>query len=191
VGAGELANQLPRLDDLPGVQSGRRLVEDQDLGVVDDGLRQAHALPVALRELGAVPVGHVGHPRPLHDLADAILDVGAKALDLRHERQVLADGHVRIERRRLRQVARTPLCLERVVEDVVPCHQCAPARGRHVAGNNAHCCGLAGTIGAQEAQDLARFDPKTHIVDGRHGAVALREVIHLDHGVRSVMKDSV
>ena len=49
--AGELADQLARLDDLLGVEAGGRLVEHQHFGVVDDRLRQADALPVALREL--------------------------------------------------------------------------------------------------------------------------------------------
>ena len=62
----ELANQLPRLDDLLRIEARRRLVEDEHIGVVKDRLRQADALPVALRELAAMAVGHVGDPRPLH-----------------------------------------------------------------------------------------------------------------------------
>ena len=54
-----------------GIEAGRRLVEDQHVGVVDERLRQADALPVALRELAAVAVGHVGDARPLHHRVDA------------------------------------------------------------------------------------------------------------------------
>ncbi len=49
-----------RLDDLLRVEAGGRLVEDQHLGVVDERLGQADALLVALRQLAAVAVGHVG-----------------------------------------------------------------------------------------------------------------------------------
>ena len=37
--ATELANQLPRLDDLLRIEAGGRLVEHQHLGVVDERLR--------------------------------------------------------------------------------------------------------------------------------------------------------
>ena len=77
--AGEAANQIARLDDLLRVEAGGRLVEDQHVRVVDDRLRQADALPVALRELAAVPVGHVGDARALHHRVDARLALAATA----------------------------------------------------------------------------------------------------------------
>ena len=46
-----------------GVEAGGRLVEDQDFRIVDQRLAEADALPVALRELAAVAVGHVGDVR--------------------------------------------------------------------------------------------------------------------------------
>ena len=52
--AGEAADEVARLDDLLGVEAGGRLVEDQHFRVVDERLREADALPVALRELAAV-----------------------------------------------------------------------------------------------------------------------------------------
>ena len=51
--AGELLDQLARLDDLLRVEAGGRLVEDQHVGVVDQRLRQADALLVALRQLAS------------------------------------------------------------------------------------------------------------------------------------------
>ena len=49
--AGEALDQLARFDDLLRVESGGRLVENQDVGIVNDGLREADALPVAFGEL--------------------------------------------------------------------------------------------------------------------------------------------
>ena len=93
--AAELANQLPGLDDLLRVEPGGRLVEDQHVGVVDDGLRQPDALPVALRELAAVAVGHVGHPGLLHHLVDAARDLARGtplifATNVRYSRTVMS-----------------------------------------------------------------------------------------------------
>jgi hypothetical protein len=44
----QLSDQLAHLDDLLGVQADGRLVEDQHLGIVQDGLGQAHPLPKPL-----------------------------------------------------------------------------------------------------------------------------------------------
>jgi len=49
--AGEALDELARFIDLLGVEAGGRLVENQDVGIVDDGLRQADALALALGEL--------------------------------------------------------------------------------------------------------------------------------------------
>ena len=49
--AGEAVDQLADFDDLLGIEAGGGLVEDQDVGVVDDRLGEADALAVALGEL--------------------------------------------------------------------------------------------------------------------------------------------
>ena len=49
--AGEVLQQLADFDDLLGVEAGSGLIEDQHIGVVDDGLRQADALAVAFGKL--------------------------------------------------------------------------------------------------------------------------------------------
>ena len=46
-----LLDQLAGLDDLLGVEARRRLVQDQHVRVVEDGLGEADALAVALGEL--------------------------------------------------------------------------------------------------------------------------------------------
>jgi hypothetical protein len=68
--AGERLDEAASLVDLLGVEPRRRFVEDQHFGVVDERLREADALAIALRELSARAVGHVGHPRAGHDLID-------------------------------------------------------------------------------------------------------------------------
>ncbi len=69
--AAELANQLAGLDDLLRVEAGGRLVEHQHLGVVNDRLREADALPVALRQLRGSGGRPCRHPRLLHHVVDA------------------------------------------------------------------------------------------------------------------------
>ena len=129
--AGELLDQLTRLDDLLRIEAGGRLVEDQDVRVVDERLRQADALPVAFRELRAQPIRHVGHAGPLHHGLHPLRSIGGRdAFDFGHKGQVFENAHVGVERRRLGQVAGAALGLDRLVEDVEPGHNCFPVGGR-------------------------------------------------------------
>ena len=114
--AGEAADQIARLDDLLRVEAGGRLVEDQHLGVVDDRLRQADALPVALRQLAAVarrPCRRRACAASRRRRASCARATGTplmRATKSRYSRT----RHVGVERRRFRQVAGAPLGLERM-----------------------------------------------------------------------------
>ena len=90
--AGEFLDELARFDDLLRVEAGGRLVEDQDVGVVDERLRQADALPVALRELArrggsAMSAMRV---RSITALTRCLRSPGGTPLIFGDERQVLA-----------------------------------------------------------------------------------------------------
>ena len=76
--AGEGREQLADLDDLLGIETAGRLVEDQDVGVVDDGLGDADALAVAFGQLADQLVADVAERAAADDLVDAAFDVGAR-----------------------------------------------------------------------------------------------------------------
>ena len=70
--------QLADFDDLLGVEAGGGLVEDQDIGVVDDGLRQADALAVAFGKLADQLVADVAEGAAVDDFVDAALDIAPR-----------------------------------------------------------------------------------------------------------------
>ena len=165
-----------------GIETGGRLVEDQDVRIVDDRLRQADALPVAFRQLRAQSVRHVGDSDARHHLPDSLAPPGGRhALDPRHEIQILFDRHVGIERRGFRQVAGPALGFDRLLEHVEPGDHGLAIGRRHVAGQNPHRRRLAGAVRAQEAEDFAALDAKADVVDGGDPAVLLGEVLDLNH----------
>ena len=71
--AGQLEQQLADLDDPGRVQAVGRLVQQEQLGVVQQRLGQPQALGVALREGAGPPVGVFGQPQALDDLARRLL----------------------------------------------------------------------------------------------------------------------
>jgi hypothetical protein len=182
--AGEAPDQLARFDDLFGIESGSGLVENQHFRVVDQCLREPHALAISLRELRAVAVGHVVDARALHHRRYARLPIARRhPLDAGDEVQILPHGHLGIERRRFGQVAGPALRVDGMVEDVEAGHRGAAFRGRHVAGQDPHGRRLPGPIWPQESEDFPPFDAKTDVVHGGDAAVAFSDVLNLNHTI--------
>jgi hypothetical protein len=66
--AGEMLQQFADLDDLLGVETGSGFVEDEDIGIVDDGLGQSDALAVAFGELADELLADVAQSATADDL---------------------------------------------------------------------------------------------------------------------------
>ena len=106
---------------------------------------------------------------------------GGTPFYLRHEIQILFDGHVGIERRRFRQVSRPALGFDRLIEDVEPGDDGLAFGRRHVAGQDPHRRGLAGAVRTEKAENFAALDAEADVVDGGDAAVLFREVLDLNH----------
>jgi hypothetical protein len=69
----------------------------------------------------------------------------------------------------------------RVVAGVVPQHPDGPAAARAVALEDLRRGGLAGPVGAEQAEDLALLDAEAHVGYGGLLAVAVVQVLDVDH----------
>ena len=102
---GQPLNERANAHELLRIETARGLVQNQDLWVVNDGLRESNALAIALRE-GTEEAGlPTSQTDLLHDRADSphalrtlnTSDVGDKS-------QVFSDAEVFVERRLLREI---------------------------------------------------------------------------------------
>jgi len=97
----EAVDELAHLHDLDGVESGGRLVEDQQLGPLHDGLGHADALTEAVREAGDDHLVRVPERSLLlclgHRARDLVVGHAAQAGD---EAQVVAHRHLVVQGRR-------------------------------------------------------------------------------------------
>ena len=176
------ADQIADLNDLLGVKTHGRLVEDDDLGRAHERSRDAHALAVALGEVADHTVADVGNVDYVADLADVSLAGELTALQLIVEIQVLVDGHIQVQRGLLGKVADLSLGVQGIAQDVDARHA-DPPRGRgQVAREDIHGGGFACTVGAQEADDLALANGEADVVHGAIGAVVFDKMFDLDHG---------
>lgn len=135
-----------------GVQAGGGLVQDEDLGAVEDGRGQAQALPLPQGVPLHLLVGHRQELEPGEDLADAGLvfhpgepgvhpevlparEVGVKGgRGLHHRPQVAAGGGAFV--------------------DVLPEEEGPAFRGEGEAGGQADEGGLAAPVGPRQGVDL-------------------------------------
>ncbi len=178
----ELADQVADLNDLLGVQTHRRLVQDDDGREPQNGLGQAHPLAVALGQvvneaaLHAVQPGHVddaldlGGPLVLGD----VFQPGAEVQVLRHR-------HVHIHRRLLRQVADALFGLLRLLQDVVAVDDDFALGGGEITGHHVHGGGFASTIWAEKTVDFPFLDGQVQVVHRQVAAIPLDQIPEFYH----------
>ena len=175
----EVADRL----DLDGVEPVRRLVEDEDVGLVHDRLREADALSVALRQRVDRRDEMLGEPGRPSGLRDGRFGAGGgHAAQLGHHEQVLLHEHLGVERRVLRQVSDLALDALTVARDVEPADRDRPGRRLDEARQHLHDGRLPGAVVPEEADDLSALDPKGNAVDGYDRVVLSADVIKRDHG---------
>jgi hypothetical protein len=172
---GHAADQLANLVLLVRIEAVGRLVEDQDIGVVHDRLGEADAPPIPFRQRVDRLLEHALEMQQLDHFVEALAPRSrrdaARVGDKLEER---ARRHLGIARRAFGQVADAALRLDGLRLDVGAADEHAPRRGRQEARDDAHRRRLAGAVGPQEAEHLARGDPKAQIVYGAKPTVFLR-----------------
>jgi hypothetical protein len=151
----DLLDVLQNLGFFVGIEVTGRLVEDQDRRVVDQGLAQTDALPIAVGQGPDVLAERLRQTADFDHLLEAALE-GAllQAADLRGESQVVDHRHVGVERRPLRQVPDGLPDFDRAVEDVEATHLGRTAGRRDEASQDAHGGGFSGPVRTEEAHDL-------------------------------------
>ena len=182
----EVANRLADLDDLDRVEPDRRLVEDEDPGLVHERSGERRALPEPLGEVLDLPVGHFGEEAALEGFGHAGAHEPARdTLEPGPKREVLADPHLGIRGRGLRQVAERGARRVRLAHDVVPGDAGRAGARREEARQDPHRRGLPGAVGAEEADDLPFPHGERHVVHRQAGRVSLREILDFDHAIPS------
>src|SRR4051794_12423784 len=102
---GQALDEPPGFIDLLRIQSRGRLVQNENVGIVDDGLRQSNALPVALRELSDQLVSDVGNETSLHYLLSSALEFGVwNAFQPSNKQQIIYNAHFGVNRRILGKI---------------------------------------------------------------------------------------
>ena len=173
----ELADEVDEVDALAGVEAVERLVEHEDLGVVDQGGGHLHPLAVALGERAHRP------PVARVELDDARGPAPRRSPD----RAPAAGGRPRSTNSRGRHRLEQALLLghepdapeqREVLAGVAAEHPHLPLRRAGQADEQPQHGRLAGAVRAEEGGD-AGAEGEAHVGDGHHVAEPLRDVVEL------------
>ena len=155
------------------VERRERLIEQQQLGALDQRARQRHALALPAGQLVRLARPVAAHLHDVEDLAHLAADgVAPEPLLLETEGHVLLHAHVREQR----------VGLEHHVDRTLVRRDCAhvhavdidAARTRALeARQHPQQRGLARSRAAEQAEDLAAPDVERHLVHGREVAELL------------------
>ena len=180
--SGEIFDEVASLVDLLGVEAGGGFVENQDVRIVNDRLREADPLPVAFGELAEELVFYVGDGTALGNVIDTFLQLGSgEAFQLTDEFEVFGGFHLRINGRRLGKIADPLLHFERLLEDVEAGDLRSACRRRHEAGQHAHGRGLPGAVWAEKSDDLSFSDFERDLIDSGGSCVPFGEIFDGNH----------
>ena len=147
----QAADQLPRLAARGRVEAGRRLVEEQQVGVAGDAEREVEAAALAAGQRRGTRVGAVVEPDELEHLVDrARVRIGGGV-----ELDRLAHGEVGVEARLLQHDADALEEGALAPRGVVAEHADGAGVGRAMALEDLDERGLAGAVGPEQREQLA------------------------------------
>jgi hypothetical protein len=164
------------------VEAGDRLVEDHQIGPVDHRLRDPDALAEAVGELSDDPIPDLRDLADLHDVGQVLLDPRARPpLDLAAPLEKLAYPHLAIKWRLLREKADPPPQRVRGLDGIDASDPDRPCGWQQQAGEDHEYGRLAGTVEAEEADDLAILNLEGDIEHCGRAPVVASQALDLDH----------
>ena len=178
----QVTNQLADSDDLLRVETHRRLVQNENLGLMQDRGRQTHPLAVAFGQRADDLPFHFLQKTALDHLADPLPRFAARqAFETRAVGEVLADPHLGIERHVFRQVAQILARRDRIGHQILAVDGDATASRWQKAGDHPQRRRLSRTVGAQDADDLALVHRERNVIDRHVLTIATSQIGSLDH----------
>ena len=142
-----------------GVEPGEGLVEEDAVGLIDEGAGELNALLVPLGELAHSVVGVTVDFEGLSPSASRIITCAGEPCE---EVQMLGDGHRRVDATLLGQVG----------DSGAPWDQQAPVRWAQKAGERRQKRGFASAVAPEECERTAARDAQIDVVEDDDVAVA-------------------
>ena len=178
----QLAHRLPCAAARLGIEAGRRLVEEDQLGIADQREREVQPAQLPAGELAAALVGLLLQAGEREHL----LDVARARIEARPVAQRLARRDVRVDAAGLQHDADSLAQRAAAAARVEAEHRDLAAAARAVALEDLDRRRLAGAVRPEQPEDLAAAHADVDSADGLELAVSLAQRAHLDRRRRVV-----
>src|SRR6202171_5850363 len=168
--------QLPQVASRLRIEAGGRLVEEEDLRLVDERRRDAEALLLAARQLGngrARLLGEVHLLQDRHGIDRAVVERPEHVEQL-EQAQAVEEG------RGLQLDTNQVLNLVRILADVDAGDDCPALFGSTQTFEDLHRGRLAGAVGTKQSEDLTLFHPERDAVNRHQAPVPLSQSVDDD-----------
>ena len=170
---GVLADELLHGAYAARVEAGEGFIEEDGLGMVQETAADGDFLRHAAGQLRGEGVPFLDQLQALEEILGPGVPV-PEPVGRRHEAEVLPDGEALEEVWVIGNVGQEELSGDGAADDVVAADQKPAMGGSEDAGHGAQRGGLAGAVGPDQAEDLARLDAKGKA--GHRDGVAIRFV---------------
>src|SRR5439155_22326684 len=182
-GVAETADEVADVLGRGWIERARRLVEVDDLRLVEQGARDGYLLAHPLAESRNPPVPHL---RELHD-AEVVVDRSPQGragqpVQPAVVAQVLAGRELVVQAGRLGQDAADGADAPRFGAKAHAVDPRGAGRRHHQTREHPNGGRLAGTIRPEQPEDLTVTDGEAQVLHRLERAEALAEALHLDHG---------
>ena len=173
--------RAPKFVPFDRIDPRGRLIENEHGRVVQNGHGELEPLFYAKRQALWTLIGNILQVILLKQFLDPALNlIRGQMIEMRVQVEILPDSEFLIKRERLRHVPDIHARLH-----VVGFHGLAkqlrrPLCWRQKSCQHFHCRGLAATVRAQEAEDLAAIDAEAHMVHRCEIAEPLSKAVGLD-----------
>jgi hypothetical protein len=175
----EATNDVPQRSARSRIKPGRRLVEEHQLGVVDERQRDGQALPLSARQ----DLAARGAALPELEGIDELLGRAGAGIEAAEQVDQLCHGQLRIERSRLEADADSRLELVGMACDVHAEDAYLAAVRLAQTLEDLDGRGLASSVRSEQPEDLAFGDLEVDAGDGLDVAVPLGQAAHPDDGI--------
>ncbi len=173
----ELPDQVAHVAHPARVQTGRRLVEQQQLRLPQQRGGKPEPLPHPVRVAADLVLGALAQADDLQHLVDPRRR--PTAVERREQLEVAATIHVGVEGGRFDEAGDALESRDALLR-VAPEEPDGPGRRPDQSEHHSQRGGLAGAVGAEVAEDVADLDRQVDLVDRDDLAVALDQAADLD-----------
>jgi hypothetical protein len=174
---------LPQVAASAGIETGCRLVEEENPRTVEQPFRQFQAPLHASGKRLSLVAGAIGQSDSREYFRDALAQNGtAQTVKMSLVTQVLGSGKFQIDALRLKYHANPAPQSARILCRIVPQDDRAAGKWNHESRKDAKQRGFAAAVGAQKPEQFCRLDVKRDPVQGHSVAVAMNHIANRNGG---------